>query len=132
MRFHLLWCCYKDKSVAGGQGNIWRKGAACFPEKTELAGGEVIFTEKEQLYYLINGVLDGSYQVKIFCSEFTRIYDLEVDYEQLSELEYKEFGDLCEMVGRFSADEEELKIPNMFFSEESILNKAKYVKQLLE
>ena len=77
-------------------------------------------------------VLDGSYQVKIFCSEFTRIYDLEVDYEQLSELENKEFGDLCEMVGRFSADEEELKIPNMFFSEESILNKAKYVKQLLE
>ena len=71
-------------------------------------------------------------QVKIFCSEFTRIYDLEVDYEQLSELENKEFGDLCEMVGRFSADEEELKIPNMFFSEESILNKAKYVKQLLE
>lgn len=115
-----------------GRGNIWRKGAACFPEKTELAGGEVIFTEKEQLYYLINGVLDGSYQVKIFCSEFTRIYDLEVDYEQLSELENKEFGDLCEMVGRFSADEEELKIPNMFFSEESILNKAKYVKQLLE
>ncbi len=89
-------------------------------------------TEKEQLYYLINGVLDGSYQVKIFCSEFTRIYDLEVDYEQLSELENKEFGDLCEMAGRFSDDEEELKIPNMFFSEESILNKAKYVKQLLE
>jgi hypothetical protein len=50
----------------------------------------------------------------------------------LSELENKEFGDLCEMAGRFSDDEEELKIPNMFFSEESILNKAKYVKQLLE
>ena len=48
-------------------------------------------TEKEQLYYLINGVLDGTYQVKTFCSEFTRVYDLEVDYEQLSELENKEF-----------------------------------------
>ena len=89
-------------------------------------------TEKEQLYYLINGVLDGSYQVKTFCSEFMRVYDLEVDYEQLSELENKEFGDLCEMAGRFSDDEKELKIPNMFFSEESILNKAEYVKQLLE
>ena len=43
-------------------------------------------TEKEHLYYLINGVLDVSYQVKTFCSEFTRVYDLEVDYEQLSEL----------------------------------------------
>ena len=89
-------------------------------------------TENEQLYYLINGVLDGSYQVKTFCSEFTRVYDLEVDYGPLSELENKEFGDLCEMAGRFSDDEEELKIPNVFFSGESILNKAEYVKQLLE
>ena len=51
-------------------------------------------TKKEQLYYLINGVLDGSYQVKTFCSEFTRVYDLEVDYEQLSELENKE-SEIC-------------------------------------
>ena len=131
MRFHLLWCCYKDKSVAGGQGNIWRKGAACFPEKTELAGGEVIFTEKEQLYYLINGVLDGSYQVKIFCSEFTRIYNLEVDYEELSKQEKLELGDLCEMAERFSDDKEELKIPNMYYSEEKILSKIQSVKQTL-
>ena len=89
-------------------------------------------TEKEQLWYLINGVLNDTYDIKTFCSEFTRIYDLEVDYEQLSEQENSEFGDLCEMAGRFSDDDDELKIPNMFFSEESILNKAKYVKQLLE
>ena len=89
-------------------------------------------TEKEQLWYLIRGVFKGAYDIKTFCSEFTRVYDLEVDYEQLSELENKEFGDLCEMAGRFSDDEKELKIPNMFFSEESILNKAQYVKQLLE
>ena len=89
-------------------------------------------TEKEQLWHLINGVLNDTYDIKTFCSEFTRIYDLEVDYEQLSEQENSEFGDLCEMAGRFSDDDDELKIPNMFFSEESILNKAKYVKQLLE
>lgn len=88
-------------------------------------------TEKEQLYYLINGLLYGTYQVKAFCTEFTRIYDLEVDYEELSELENAEFGDLCEMAGRFSDDEEELKIPNMFYSEEEILNKAKHVKEFL-
>ena len=50
----------------------------------------------------------------------------------MSELENKEFGDLCEMVGRFSADEEELKIPNMYYSKENILEKARYVKQKLE
>lgn len=88
--------------------------------------------EKEKLYYLIDGVLNGSYQVKTFCTEFTRIYDLEVDYEQLSELENAEFRDLCKMASRYSDDEEELKIPNMYYSKEEILNKAKYVKQLLK
>lgn len=89
-------------------------------------------TEKEQLWYLINGVLNSSYDIKTFCSEFTRIYDLEVDYEQLSEHENNEFGDLCEMAGRFSNDEDELKIPNMYYSKENILDKARYVKQKLE
>ena len=73
--------------------------------------------------------MNDSYDIKIFCSEFTRIYDLEVDYEQLTEQENNEFGDLCEMAGRFSDDEEELKIPNMYYSKEDILNKVKYIKQ---
>ncbi len=89
-------------------------------------------TEKEQLWYLINGVLNGTYDIKAFCSEFTKIYDLEVDYEQLSEQENSGFGDLCEMAGRFSDNDDELKIPNMYYSKENILNKAKYVKQKLE
>ena len=89
-------------------------------------------TEKEQLRYLIDGVLNGSYDIKIFCSEFTRIYDLEVDYGQLSEQENSEFGDLCEISGRFSDDEKELKIPNMYYSKKNILDKARYVKQKLE
>ena len=88
-------------------------------------------TEKEQLWYLINGVLSGTYDVKTFCSEFTRIYNLEVDYEQLSEQEKLEFGDLCEMAGRFSDNEEELKIPNMYYSKEYILNKTQSIKQTL-
>ncbi|MCM1388617.1 MAG: hypothetical protein NC231_14915 [Bacillus sp. (in: Bacteria)] len=88
-------------------------------------------TEKEQLWYLINGVLSGSYDMKVFCSEFTRIYNLEVDYAWLSEQENSEFGDLCEMAGRFS-DDDELKIPNMYYSKKNILDKVRYVKQKLE
>ena len=88
-------------------------------------------TEKEQLWYLINGVLNGSYDIKTFCSEFTRIYDLEVDYELLSEQESREFRDLCKMAGRFSDDEQELKIPHMYYSKENILDKVRYVKQKL-
>ena len=89
-------------------------------------------TEKEQLWYLINGVLNDTYDIKTFCSELTRKYELEVDYEQLSEQENSEFGDLCEMAGRFSDDDDELKIPNMYYSKENILEKARYVKQKLE
>lgn len=89
-------------------------------------------TEKEQLWYLINGVLNGTYNIKAFCSEFTRIYDLEVDYEQLSEQENSEFGELCEMTARFSDDADELKIPNLYYSKKNILDKARYVKQKLE
>lgn len=42
---------------------------------------------KEQLWYLINGVLDGSYEVKTFCDEFYRIYNFETDESQLTEQE---------------------------------------------
>lgn len=89
-------------------------------------------TEREQLWYLINGILSGAYDVKIFCSEFTRIYNLETDYEQLSEQENKEFTDLCEMAGRFSDNEEELKIPNMYYSKEEIFVKVKMIKTILD
>ncbi|MFR4350194.1 MAG: hypothetical protein ACLT3H_00825 [Roseburia sp.] len=89
-------------------------------------------TEKEELWYLINGLLEGSYTINTFCSEFTRIYDLEVDYNELTEDENKEFGDLCEMAGRFSDDADELNIPHMYFSENEILNKVKMVKEKLE
>ncbi len=87
-------------------------------------------TEKEQLWYLINGLLNGSYDIKIFCAEFTRIYDLEIDYDLLSEQENNEFGDLCEMAGRYSDNQEELKIPNMYCSEENILDKARELELL--
>ena len=86
-------------------------------------------TEKEELWYLINGLLEGTYTIKTFCSEFTRIYDLEIDYDVLTDEENKEFGDLCEMAGRFSDDLEELKIPNMYFSENEIFSKAKEIKK---
>lgn len=89
-------------------------------------------TGKEQLRYLVNGVLNGSYDVKTFCSEFSKIYNLEIDYDQLSEEENIEYEHLCEMTDRFSDDDEELKIPNMYYSTEKILDKAQQVKQALE
>jgi hypothetical protein len=87
---------------------------------------------KESLWYLINGLLNGSYAINIFCNEFTIIYDLEVDYDELTPDENYEFGKLCEMTGRFSNDEEELKIPNMYCSENEIRDKVKNIVEKLK
>ena len=44
-------------------------------------------TEKEQLWYLIDGLLQNEYDIVTFCDEFTRIYDLELDYDVLNSKE---------------------------------------------
>ena len=85
---------------------------------------------REQLWYLINGVIDGSYEVKIFYDEFERIYNFETDKAQLTEQEKSEFEELSRMAARFSEFEEDLKISNMYFSKEEILAKAKEVQSL--
>ena len=87
-------------------------------------------TAKEQLWYLINGVINGDYEVKIFCDEFYRVYNFETDKSQLTEQEKREFEELFCMVARFSEFEEDLKIPNMYYSGEEILVKVKEVRAL--
>ena len=87
---------------------------------------------KEQLWYLIEGVLNGAYDVQIFCDEFTRIYDLEIDYDELSQKEKTIYGELSEMAGRFSNTEEKLGGVNVYFNEKEILDKVKEVKDLLK
>ncbi len=81
-------------------------------------------TNREELWYLIYGLIKGTYTMKIFCSEFTRIYNLEIDYDSLSADERHEFKDLCEMAERFSDDLSELEIPKMYFSEKQIFDKV--------
>ena len=88
-------------------------------------------SNREKLWYLINGLLEESYSPKTFCDEFTRIYDLEIDYDTLSEEEKCEFRDLSEMAGRFSDDADEITIPHMYFSANEIIDKAKHIKKEL-
>ena len=90
----------------------------------------ITMTKQEQLWYLIVGILEGSYNINTFCSEFERIYNLEIDYNELTDKENDQFSDLCEMAERFSDKEDELNIPNMYFSEEDIINKVKEIKKL--
>ena len=87
-------------------------------------------TAREQLWYLIKGVVNSSYEVTIFCDEFERIYNFETDEEQLSEQERSMFRSLFKMASRFSEFEEDLKIPNVYFNKEDICNAAKSILQI--
>jgi len=88
-------------------------------------------TNKEKIVYLINGVINNSYDIETFCDEFTRIYDLEINYKELTDMERKELHDLCEMASRYSENEYELSIPNMYCSGTEILKKVTEVKAKL-
>ena len=61
-------------------------------------------TDKQQLMYLMRGLLSGKYDARTFCDEFTRIYDFELDLSLLTSEEAGQLGELCEMASRFSAE----------------------------
>ena len=82
---------------------------------------------KEQLYYLLEHYVTGNYTTDVFTDEFSRIYDLEMDYSLLSSTEYKLMRELSAITGRFSPFEGDIKISNAYFNEEDIKKKAKEV-----
>lgn len=57
---------------------------------------------------------------------------METDYQDLSQKEYQCFDERSDMAARFSDNEDELKIPNLYFSEWEILSKTKCVKKILD
>lgn len=81
-------------------------------------------TSKEKLYYLIREFLAGNYDTNSFCDQFTVEYDIETDYQALTELENTVFGELCRVTSRYSPFEEDLMIPNVFANEQEVKDKA--------
>jgi len=79
---------------------------------------------KEQLMYLLKHYYMGEYTTIIFVDEFHRIYNFEVTNSDLSQKELELLSELAMMTGRFSFFEEDLKIPNAFFNENDIKQKA--------
>ncbi|AEO04857.1 hypothetical protein HS43_09850 [Listeria monocytogenes] len=49
-----------------------------------------------------------------------KIFDLEIDYDELSKEEYTILGNVSDMVARFSDSVEDLKLPNVYYSEKQI------------
>ena len=83
-------------------------------------------TKKEQLYYLLNGLSHGEIEINNFTIQFTKIFDLEIDYDELSEKEYTVFDNLSDMAGRFSDSAEDLKLPNVYYNEKLIRDEVSY------
>lgn len=76
-------------------------------------------TKKEQLYFLLNGLDNGEIEINNFTNQFMKIFDLEIDYDELSKEEYTILGNVSDMT-RFSDSEEDLKLPNVYYSEKQI------------
>lgn len=81
---------------------------------------ENYYDKKEQLYFLLNGLVNGEIEINTFTNQFMKIFDLEIDYDELSKEEYTILGNVSDMVARFSDSVEDLKLPNVYYSEKQI------------
>lgn len=77
-----------------------------------------------KVIYLLEHYYKGDYITKVFVSEFNNIYNLQLENSALSEKETKLLDELATITGRFSSNEEELKILNLYFSEKDVKEKA--------
>lgn len=88
-------------------------------------------TPKEQLYYLTNEFIKGNYDTETYCNQFTIIFDTEINYEDLNEVENKLFLELCSVTARFSPSEEDLSIENTYYNEQEVKEEVLKVKSTL-
>ncbi|HHQ0364747.1 TPA: hypothetical protein ACSKJG_002302 [Listeria innocua] len=78
------------------------------------------YDKKEQLYFLLNGLDNGEIEINTFINQLIKIFDLEIDYDELSKEEYTILGNVSDMAARFSDSEEDLKLPNVYYSEKQV------------
>lgn len=86
---------------------------------------------KEKLIYLVKEYIKGKYDTNTFCDQFTLIYDIETDYELLTEQENELFSQITQYTSRYSQYEEDLRIPNMYYNEKNVFDKVKEVAMAL-
>ncbi len=90
-------------------------------------------TDKRRLYQLMEMYLSGKIDAQTFCDEYYYCYDLEFDYETLTEFEAKCFSELSTVAGRFTNIEEDLKkYPGAYFTEDELKQKIIETKDELK
>lgn len=88
-------------------------------------------TEDEKLDYLLIEFQKGKYNTNTFCNQFTDIYDNIEDYDILSEIKKRVFRELSTITARFSADEGDLKLNNVYYSEQQVKSKVEEIIGIL-
>ena len=89
--------------------------------------------DKRRIYQLIDMYLLDDIDESMFCDEFYYSYDLELDFDTLTEEEHKIFYELSKITSRFSNFEEDIKqYPGVYSTREEVREKIKETKEKLE
>jgi hypothetical protein len=90
-------------------------------------------SDKRKLYWLIVEYLNNHVTARIFCDEFYYCYDLELDFDCLTEKESDAFLSLSNVVSRFSEFEDDIrKYPGTYFTEQQLRQKVEETKRELD
>lgn len=84
----------------------------------------------KDLYQLIWNYHDGKIDIDCFTNNFTITFNIDIDYDQLSEMEYKLFEELAYITSRYSPFEEEVqkyRKYSYYYNELDVFNKVKEV-----
>jgi len=89
-------------------------------------------TDKQRLYWLIEQYLSDKIDETTFCNDYHDTLVNEMYCEGLSEIENEAFGDLLNVVQRFSEYEEDFKLWSGFVTEAELRLKVIETKEKLK
>jgi hypothetical protein len=88
--------------------------------------------DKRRLYWLIGQYLSGKMDSNTFCDEYYYCYDLELDYESLSETEREAFKELSSVSSRFSEFRKDIEQhPGVYFTSKELRKKVQETQEKL-
>jgi hypothetical protein len=90
-------------------------------------------SDKRRIYQLIDMYLAQKINEAAFCADFIPSYDLELDYDTLTDEEHLVFSELGKIAGRFSGFEEDIrKYPGVYYTKEELRQKIIETKEKLK
>lgn len=77
--------------------------------------------EKDRLYWLIDQYLSNKIDAWKFCDEFFILYNINLDFNELSVFELSVFDKLDDIVSRYTNVKEDLiKYPNAYYDDKKL------------